>query len=399
MGLGMLQKWQGPLPCSPELSPTPYTLEFPGSGPTCSMVTDGSRQAAFLPTSQILCMAILILPPHFLHIDLIKRQRPHRRPVPRTLSVCCSLPPSWAPQHILTCHKQKKQSPLHLWQHFVFIFAGLILQNGNSSFYNLGFPVTIKAEDFYLYQLAICKCFRLLVCFMNCRSISFTHFSIHLCFCPFFTNLTPLFSRFQHLPPWTKTSSTWCCISHLFLKILENQLFNASLPTKVRASWGYRGYPSQTLLSPQQRAKACHTFPERRNEDSRVLYQLGPARNSLKGYCWREFHKGPFIEVGARLERPGRRVKSLGLATMKSITQPMDEDEERTGVDRQRLRSRRETGRCHSNLKHHNSMIRTAWTVPITSSCVENLLPLNPQYLILRWHKMGPCVTPQQMRK
>ena len=153
-------------------------------------------------------MAILILPPHFLHIDLIKRQRPHRRPVPSTLSVCCSLPPSWAPQHILTCHKQKKQSPLHLWQHFVFIFAGLILQNGNSSFYNLGFPVTIKAEDFYLYQLAICKCFCLLVCFINCRSISFTHFSIHLCFCPFFTNLTPLFSRFQHLPPWTKTSST-----------------------------------------------------------------------------------------------------------------------------------------------------------------------------------------------
>lgn len=60
------------------------------------------------------------------------------------------------------------------------------------------------------------------------------------------------------------------------------------------------------------------------------------------------------------MERPGRRVKSLGLATMKSITQPMDEDEERTGVDRQRLHSRRETGRCHPNLKHHNSMIRTA---------------------------------------
>ena len=217
MGLGMLQKWQGPLPCSPELSPTPYTLEFPGSGPTCSVVTDGSRQVAFLPRSQILCMAILILPPHFLHIDLIKRQRPHRRPVPSTLSVCCSLPPSWAPQHILTCHKQKKQSPLHLWQHFVFIFAGLILQNGNSSFYNLGFPVTIKAEDFYLYQLAICKCFCLLVCFINCRSISFTHFSIHLCFCPFFTNLTSFIFQVPASPTLDK-DLLHICFSK-FLKI------------------------------------------------------------------------------------------------------------------------------------------------------------------------------------
>ena len=127
MGLGMLQKGQGPLPCSPELSPNPYTLEFPGSGPTCSVVTDGSRQVAFLSTSQILCIAILILPPHFPHIDLIKRQRLHRRSVPSTLSVCCSLTPFWAPWHILTCHKREKQSPLHLWQHFVFIFAGLIL--------------------------------------------------------------------------------------------------------------------------------------------------------------------------------------------------------------------------------------------------------------------------------
>lgn len=234
---------------------------------------------------------------------------------------------------------------------------------------------------------------------MNCLPASFTHF---LYICGFVLSspaLTPLFSRFQHLPPWTKTSSTSCCISHLSLKILENQLFNVSLPTKVRASWGYRGYPSQTRLSAQQWAKTCHTFPERSNEDPYVLHQLGPGRNSLKGYCWREFHKGPFTEVGARLGRPGRWVKSLGLATMKSITQPRDEDEERTGVDRQGPHSRRETGRCHPNLKHHNSMIRTARMVPITASCIENLLPLNPQYLILRWHKMGPRVTPLKMRK
>lgn len=172
-----------------------------------------------------------------------------------------------------------------------------------------------------------------------------------------------------------------------------------SIPTKVIASWGYREYPSQTLLSPQQRAKACHMFPERRNEHPCVLHQSDPGRISLKGYCWREFHKGPFTEVGARLGRPGKWVKSLGLATMKSITQLRDEDEERTGVDRQRPHSRRETGRCHPNLKHHNSIVWTARMVPITASCIGNLLPLNPQYLILRSHKMGPCVTPLQMRK